>query len=68
MSEHNDGLFDEYIASSYDDDDEVFNPSAVEPVVAVLEKLAGEGGALEFGIGTGRIAAPLASRGIRIHG
>jgi hypothetical protein len=40
----------------------------VEPVVEFLAGLAGEGGALEFGIGTGRIALPLAERGVRVHG
>jgi SAM-dependent methyltransferase len=39
----------------------------VEPVVDVLEPLAG-GGALELAIGTGRIAVPLAERGIRVAG
>ena len=31
-------------------------------------KLAGDGDALELGIGTGRIALPLAERGVRVHG
>lgn len=39
----------------------------VEPVVDFLAPLAG-GGALEFAIGTGRIAVPLAGRGIRVAG
>lgn len=39
----------------------------VEPVVAFLEPLAG-GGALELAIGTGRIAVPLAARGVRVAG
>jgi SAM-dependent methyltransferase len=39
----------------------------VEPVVDFLEPLA-SGGALELAIGTGRIAVPLAARGIRIAG
>ena len=39
----------------------------VEPVVDFLEPLAG-GGALELAIGTGRIAIPLAARGIRVAG
>jgi SAM-dependent methyltransferase len=39
----------------------------VEPVVDFLAELAG-GGALELGIGTGRIALPLAERGVRVHG
>jgi SAM-dependent methyltransferase len=39
----------------------------VVPVVEFLEPLAG-GGALELAIGTGRIAVPLAARGIRVAG
>ena len=39
----------------------------VEPVVDFLEPLGG-GGALELAIGTGRIAVPLAARGIRVAG
>ena len=39
----------------------------VEPVVDFLEPFAG-GGALEFAIGTGRIAMPLAERGVRVAG
>jgi len=40
----------------------------VDPVVDFLEELAGDGAALELGIGTGRIALPLARRGVRVHG
>ena len=36
--------------------------------VAVLEQLAGSGPALELAIGTGRIALPLAARGLRVDG
>jgi hypothetical protein len=36
--------------------------------VAFLEQLAGRGPALELGIGAGRIALPLAARGIRVDG
>lgn len=39
----------------------------VEPVVEFLEPLAG-GGALELAIGTGRVAVPLAARGVRVAG
>ena len=34
----------------------------------LLAELAGEGAALEFAIGTGRIALPLAQRGVEVHG
>jgi hypothetical protein len=61
--------FDERIASQYDSDDaELFQPAAIDPVVSFLAGLAGDGGALEFGIGTGRIAVPLSQRGVRVHG
>ena len=40
----------------------------VEPVVEFLAALAGEGAALELAIGTGRIALPLAARGVPVHG
>jgi SAM-dependent methyltransferase len=39
----------------------------VEPVLDFLEPFAG-GGALELAIGTGRIALPLAARGVRVQG
>jgi SAM-dependent methyltransferase len=40
----------------------------VGPVVDLLAGFAGDGAALEFGIGTGRIALPLAERGVRVAG
>ncbi len=40
----------------------------VEPVVDFLAELAGDGAALELGIGTGRIALPLSQRGVRVSG
>jgi SAM-dependent methyltransferase len=46
----------------------MFDPAVIQPVVDVLAELAGDGGALELGIGTGRIAVPLAERGVRVHG
>src|SRR4051794_40488283 len=39
-----------------------------EAAVAFLEQLAGGGSALGLAIGTGRIALPLAARGISVHG
>jgi SAM-dependent methyltransferase len=60
--------FGDRVASRYDDDDEVFEPAVVEPVVDFLAGLARGGAALELGIGTGRIALPLARRGVRVHG
>jgi SAM-dependent methyltransferase len=61
--------FGEHVAAHYDEDsDEMFRPEVVDPVVDFLADLAGGGAALELGIGTGRIAIPLAERGVRVHG
>ena len=46
----------------------MFDPAVVTPVVETLSELAGGGAALEMGIGTGRIALPLAERGVPVHG
>src|SRR5215207_1939777 len=56
--------FGEEVAEEYDDvprGDEI-------AAVAFLERLAGRGPALELAVGTGRIALPLAARGIRVDG
>ena len=42
--------------------------AVVDPAVDFLAGLAGHGAVLELGIGTGRIALPLARRGLRVHG
>ena len=62
-----DGFFDERVADRYDGG-EMFEPAAIDPVVDLLVELAGDGRALELGIGTGRIALPLARRGVPVHG
>jgi SAM-dependent methyltransferase len=46
----------------------MFDPAVVDPVIDLLVVLAGNGRALELGIGTGRIALPLAQRGVPVHG
>jgi SAM-dependent methyltransferase len=46
----------------------MFDPAVLEPVVDVLAELAGDGAALEFAVGTGRVALPLSARGVRVHG
>jgi SAM-dependent methyltransferase len=64
-----DGYFDERAAAQYDESSaEMFDPAVVDPVVDFLAELAGSGRALELGIGTGRIALPLARRGVPVHG
>jgi SAM-dependent methyltransferase len=61
--------FGEDVAARYDESEgDTFEPAAVESVVDFLAGLAGEGAALELGIGTGRIALPLSRRGVRVHG
>jgi SAM-dependent methyltransferase len=60
--------FGEDVAARYDDDAVMFDPAVVDPVADYLAELAGDGAALEFGIGTGRIAVPLAARGVPVHG
>ena len=65
---HDDGYFDERVAARYDDDAEMFADEKIDPVVDLLVELAGQGRALELGIGTGRIALPLARRGVPVHG
>src|SRR5688500_396452 len=37
-------------------------------MIDALAELAGEGAALELGIGTGRIALPLSAKGVEVHG
>ncbi|GAB2878637.1 class I SAM-dependent methyltransferase [Streptomyces deserti] len=64
-----DGYFSEAIAADYDDSAaDMFRPDVVTPAVDVLARLADGGRALELGIGTGRIALPLAQRGVAVHG
>jgi len=64
-----DGYFDERVAGRYDESSaDMFNREVVEPAVDFLADIAGNGAALEFGIGTGRIALPLARRGVPVHG
>jgi SAM-dependent methyltransferase len=58
-----DGYFDEPVAARYDEDSQ-YDPAAID----FLAELAGGGRALEFAIGTGRIALPLAARGVPVHG
>ena len=64
-----DGYFGEPVAAEYDDpSSHMFTPAAIDPAADFLAELAGDGRALELGIGTGRIALPLAGRGVEVHG
>ncbi|MEU0283069.1 class I SAM-dependent methyltransferase [Streptomyces sp. NPDC006195] len=46
----------------------MFAPEVLGPTVDRLAQLAGDGAALEFAIGTGRVAVPLAERGVSVTG
>lgn len=64
-----DGHFGERAAATYDESfSGMFGSEIVDPAVTLLAELANGGEALELGIGTGRIALPLAARGVRVHG
>ncbi|WP_030415618.1 class I SAM-dependent DNA methyltransferase [Streptomyces sp. NRRL S-1448] len=64
-----DGYFGEQVAARYDaSSGDMFAPDVVAETVDVLAGLAGAGRALELGIGTGRIALPLARREVPVHG
>ena len=56
-------------AATYDADvAEHFAPSSIEPAVSFLVELAGNGMAVEFAIGTGRLALPLVRAGVTVKG
>jgi SAM-dependent methyltransferase len=64
-----DGYFGEDVAASYDDGFEgQFDPAVIGTTADTLAELAGGGRALEFAVGTGRVALPLAARGVEVHG
>jgi SAM-dependent methyltransferase len=66
MDEFGPATYGERIADSYD---ELFPSSLSTPgMVETLAKLAGAGPVLELGVGTGRVALPLASNGLTVHG
>src|ERR1700730_15936797 len=66
MSENH---FGEAVAARYDEASGLlFDPDVLGPTVDVLAELAGDGAALEFAVGTGRVALPLAARGGPVSG
>ncbi|MFQ1700736.1 class I SAM-dependent DNA methyltransferase [Loktanella agnita] len=65
---HDNGYFDESVAQVYDSEHGNSDPALIAATAQVLCKLAADGPALEFAIGTGRIALPLQERGVPIQG
>jgi SAM-dependent methyltransferase len=64
-----DGYFDHRVAEGFDERYAYLaEPAVVDPIVDFLVERARGGPALELGVGTGRIALPLALRGVRVHG
>ncbi|MFJ1967525.1 class I SAM-dependent DNA methyltransferase [Streptomyces sp. NPDC087903] len=64
-----DEIWDAEAAQHYDTPGAgMFEPVVLEPAVDRLAQLAGDGAALEFAIGTGRVAVPLAARGVPVTG
>ena len=69
MKDFSESTYGDRIADVYDElYGDLAGPELVDPMVDVLADLAGGGRALELGIGTGRIALPLAARGVEVHG
>jgi SAM-dependent methyltransferase len=65
MDRYGPETYGERVADVYD---EWSAPPNTEGELALLTELAGNGRVLELGIGTGRIAIPLADQGIEVHG
>src|SRR4051794_37397768 len=61
--------FGEHVAARYDETlEDMGEPATIDRTVAFLADEARGGAALEFGVGTGRIALPLSTRGVEVHG
>jgi SAM-dependent methyltransferase len=61
--------FGEDVAARYDESAaSMFESDVLDQTVDVLAELAGDGAALELAIGTGRVALPLAARGVPVSG
>jgi len=69
MDEYDAATYGERIADVYDEMyTEVEFSGDVATTVAFLAPVAGEGPALELGVGTGRVAIPLHAAGVEVHG
>lgn len=68
-SDANNELWGERVAAGYDESlGTMATPELIDATTALLADVAGDGPALEFAIGTGRIALPLSQRGVEVHG
>jgi SAM-dependent methyltransferase len=65
VAEYGPSTYGDRIAEVYD---RWYVPDDAQDAARFLTRLAGKGRALELGIGTGRIALPMARRGVQIHG
>lgn len=63
-----DGYFTESVAQTYDADHGGTDPATIQRTVEVLYDLAKGNRALEFAIGTGRVALPLSKLGCKVTG
>lgn len=64
-----DDHFGEDVAARYDESaGPEFDPDVIERTAELLAELAGGSAALELAVGTGRVALPLAARGVPVSG
>jgi SAM-dependent methyltransferase len=69
MDARDTNVWNEQVAQSYDESSaHMYAPEVLGPTVDFLERRARRGPALEFAVGTGRVALPLSERGIRVAG
>ncbi|MEU6678946.1 class I SAM-dependent methyltransferase [Streptomyces sp. NPDC046925] len=65
----NEDVWNEQVARSYDASSaHMYVPEVLDPAVDFLARRAGSGAAVEFAVGTGRVALPLSARGVRVAG
>lgn len=64
MNYYDDETYGEHVAGIYDEWFPDYDANAID----VLADLAGNGKALELGVGTGRFALPLSEKGVEVHG
>ncbi|MGD2158472.1 MAG: class I SAM-dependent methyltransferase [Anaerolineales bacterium] len=64
MKDYGDSTYGDRFAEVYDEIYSDYDPASIE----LLTELAGDGSALELGIGTGRIALPLLEKGVKVKG